>query len=60
MRCIHSICILAPGANVSANMIFHPVDVSYHEAYTIFTVNEHENFFIAVNCQAVLSAKTPN
>ena len=25
MCCIHGICILAPGANVSANMIFHPV-----------------------------------
>ena len=26
MCCIHSICILAPGANVSANLIFHPVN----------------------------------
>ena len=25
MCCIHGICIFAPGANVSANMIFHPV-----------------------------------
>ena len=25
MCCIHGICILALGANVSANMIFHPV-----------------------------------
>ena len=25
MCCTHGICILAPGANVSANMIFHPV-----------------------------------
>ena len=28
MCCIHGICILAPGANVSANMIFHPVEIS--------------------------------
>ena len=25
MCCIRGICILAPGANVSANLIFHPV-----------------------------------
>ena len=25
MCCIRGICILAPGANVSANPIFHPV-----------------------------------
>ena len=25
MCCIRGICILAPGANVSANVIFHPV-----------------------------------
>ena len=30
MCCIHGICIFAPGANVSANMIFHPVYVYYH------------------------------
>ena len=27
MCCIRGICILAPGANVSANPIFHPVQV---------------------------------
>ena len=25
MCCIHGICILTPGANVSANISFHPV-----------------------------------
>ena len=25
MCCIHGICILAPGTNVSTNLIFHPV-----------------------------------
>ena len=25
MCCIHGICILAPGANVSTNLIFYPV-----------------------------------
>ena len=25
MCCIHGICILAPDANVCANLIFHPV-----------------------------------
>ena len=29
MCCIRGICILAPGSNVSANMIFHPVQVLY-------------------------------
>ena len=28
MCCIRGICILAPGANVSANLTFHPVDSS--------------------------------
>ena len=27
MCCIRGICILAPGANMRANMIFHPVSV---------------------------------
>ena len=28
MCCIRGICILAPGANVSANLTFYPVDSS--------------------------------
>ena len=28
MCCIRGICILAPGANVSANLIFHPVNAA--------------------------------
>ena len=35
MCCIRGICILAPGANVSANMIFHPVQVATSLQVTI-------------------------
>ena len=37
MCCIHSICILAPSANVSANMIFHPVISSKYIVASILT-----------------------
>ena len=34
MYCIRGICILAPGANVSANMIFHPVIATTKKRYS--------------------------
>ena len=44
MCCIHGICILAPGANASANMIFHPVSVKNKASLFWYNIKQIINF----------------
>ena len=46
MCCIHGICILAPGANASANMIFHPVSVKNKASLFWYYIKQIINVFI--------------
>ena len=50
MCCTHSICILAPSANVSANLIFHPTPNVHCEKCIII--------LCPTNCLTAQTAKT--
>ena len=43
MCCIHGICILAPGANMCANLIFHPVVPNQFNKYFTELVGKLSN-----------------
>ena len=62
MCCIRGICILAPGANVSANMIFHPVSEKKNKVdFRAQNTSQHnsEKFF-SRNFVAQITSHLPN
>ena len=53
MCCIHGICILAPNANVSANLIFHPVHICL---FHFSLVSYYTNWFGVYQFTGIITA----